>query len=179
MSATLADSSKGCLLMEEYVALYAKGDRKKLVFLRGVRGGSGRGAVDKYNLLCDLLWPICKDERSEGLNKLGKVHKFLAKDIMGWNNSFAYDAFANGKVPGWEPWLAERRAELEAFSKSADLKEGHPGGLPTALRKYESVTSRCEDSFPLFDCIYGDPYVNVGWQSCDGRTNNLRLVIHI
>lgn len=108
---------KCCLLMEEYVAVYAKGDRTKLVFVRDVRGGSGRGAVDTYNLLCDLLRLICKDERSEGLNKPGKVHKFLAKDIMAWNNSFADDAFANGKVPGWEPWLAERRAELEGFSK--------------------------------------------------------------
>lgn len=108
---------KCCLLMEEYVAVYAQGDRTKLVFVRYVRGGSGRGAVDTYNLLCDLLRLICKDERSEGLKKPGKVHKFLAKDIMGWNDSFADDAFANGKVPGWEPWLAERRAELEAFSK--------------------------------------------------------------
>ena len=30
---------------------------------------------------------------------------------MSWNNSFADDAFANGKVPGWEPWLTEPRAE--------------------------------------------------------------------
>lgn len=108
---------KCCLLMEEYVAVYAKGDRTKLVFVRDVRGGSGRGAVDTYNLLCDLLRLICTDRRSEGLTKPGKVYKFLAKDIMSWNNSFADDAFANGKVPGWEPWLAERRAELEAFSK--------------------------------------------------------------
>lgn len=108
---------KCCLLMKEYVAVYAKGDRTKLVFARDVRGGSGRGAVDTYNLLCDLLRLICKDERSEGLIKPGKVHKFLAKDIMSWNNSFEDDAFANGKVPGWKPWLAERRAELEAFSK--------------------------------------------------------------
>lgn len=108
---------KCCLLMEEYVAVYAKGDRTKLVFVRDVRGGSGRGAVDSYNLLCDLLRLICTDKRSEGLEKPGKVHKFLAKDIMSWNNSFADDAFANGKVPGWEPWLAERRVELEAFSK--------------------------------------------------------------
>lgn len=108
---------KCCLLMEEYVAVYAKGDRTKLVFARDVQGGSGRGDVDTYNSLCDLLRLICTDRRSEGLNKPGKVYKFLAKDIMSWNNSFADDAFANGKVPGWEPWLDERRAELEAFSK--------------------------------------------------------------
>lgn len=134
--------------MEEKGALYAKGNQTKLVLVRGVRCGSGRGAVDTYNLLCDLLRSICKDERSEGLNKPGKVHKFLAKDIMGCNNSFADDAFANRKVPGWEPWLAERREELEGF-----LKEEHPGGLPTALRKYESATIRCDGSFPLLDCI--------------------------
>lgn len=110
--------------MEEFVAVYAKGDRTKLVFIREFH--NRREAVVTYNLLCDLLRFICKDERSEGLNKPGKVHKFLVNDIMGWNNSFvdavfadgafAGDAFANGKVPGWESWLAERRAELEAFS---------------------------------------------------------------
>lgn len=39
---------------------------------------------------------------------------------MGWNDSFADDAFANGKVPGLEPWLTERRAERRAESKSLE-----------------------------------------------------------
>lgn len=75
----LADGREGGLIRD------AKGNQTKLVFVRGVRGGSGRGAVDTYNLLCDLLRSICKDKRSEELNKPGKVHKFLAKDIMGCN----------------------------------------------------------------------------------------------
>jgi hypothetical protein len=39
----------------------------------------------------------------------GPVRKFLAKDIMAWNSSFSDDAFAGGRVPGWEAWLAQRR----------------------------------------------------------------------
>lgn len=107
-----------CLLMEEYVAVYAKGDRTRLVYTRGVSGGGGRGTVDTYNLLCDLLRYICEDEGAAGLKKprLRSIRKFLAKDIMAWNSSFADDAFANGKVPGWETWLAARRAELEPFA---------------------------------------------------------------
>ena len=98
-----------CLLMEEYVRVYGKGDCSNLVFVPGVRGGSGRGAVDEYNLLCDILKVLCKAAKREGLPMPGPVRKFLAKDIMAWNSSFSDDAFAGGRVPGWEAWLAQRR----------------------------------------------------------------------
>lgn len=100
-----------CLLMESYVRLYGHGDRNKLVFERGVSGGSGRGPVDEYNLLCDVLNTLCGKAKEEGLEMPGPVRKFLAKDIMAWNGAFGDDAFAGGRVPGWESWLAERRAK--------------------------------------------------------------------
>ena len=100
-----------CLLMESYVRLYGNGDRNKLVFKRGVRGGSGRGPVDEYNLLCDILNTLCGKAKELGLEMPGPVRKFLAKDIMAWNGAFDDDAFAGGRVPGWEPWLAERRGK--------------------------------------------------------------------
>ena len=98
-----------CVLMEHYVNVYGDGDRNNLVFVRGSRGGSGRGAVDDYNLLCDILKTLCKAAREQGLAHPEPVRKFLAKDIMAWNRSFDDDAFANGRVPGWETWLAQRR----------------------------------------------------------------------
>ncbi|KAM0794008.1 hypothetical protein BDR22DRAFT_968030 [Usnea florida] len=102
---------KCCLLMETYVQIYGAGDRTTLVFKRGVSGGSGRGAVDEYNLLCDILKTLCGKAKEEGLKMPGPVRKFLAKDIMASNQAFDDDAFAGGRVPGWETWLAERRAK--------------------------------------------------------------------
>ncbi|KAL8819624.1 MAG: hypothetical protein Q9191_007695 [Dirinaria sp. TL-2023a] len=107
--AVLPQIDQCCLMMEEYVSVYGDGDRNNLVFVRGSRGGSGRGAVDVYNSLCDILRILCKAARDQGLAHPGPVHKFLAKDIMAWNHSFDDDAFANGRVPGWETWLAQRR----------------------------------------------------------------------
>ena len=100
-----------CLLMEEYVSNYGNGDRNDLQFLPDMPGGSGRGDVDQYNLLCDILGKLRRAAFTAGLEAPGSAHKFLAKDIMVWNDSFADDAFACGKVPGWEVWLARRRAE--------------------------------------------------------------------
>lgn len=110
-----------CLLMESYVKVYGNGDCNELVFVRGVSGGAGRGAVDDYNLLCDILNTLCGKAKEERLEMPGPVRKFLAKDIMSWNQSFDDDAFAGGRVPGWETWLAERREKgiihgLEALS---------------------------------------------------------------
>ena len=103
-----------CLLMEQYVMIFAGGDRTKLVFVPGVKGGSGRGAVDQYNALCDILNQLRKPTLDAGFAAPGPVHKFLAKDIMWWNNhAFEDDAFANGKIPGWETWLDMRRAAGE------------------------------------------------------------------
>ena len=98
-----------CLLMKEYVDVYGQGQRENLVFKSGVSGGKGRGPVDEYNLLCDILHQLKENAKDQGLNEvLGPVHKFLAKDIMHWNNAWGDDAFANGKIPGWEVWLRER-----------------------------------------------------------------------
>ena len=105
----LAQIDQCCLLMEEYVTVYGNGDRNNLVFVKWKSGGSGRGAVDEYNLLCDVLRTLGKAAKEQGLECPGPVRKFLAKDIMACNNSFGDDAFADGVIPGWETWLAERR----------------------------------------------------------------------
>jgi hypothetical protein len=98
-----------CLLMKDYVDVYGQGQKSNLVFRRGVRGGSGRGPVDEFNLLCDILWELRGRGRDEGMEKLpGPCYKFLAKDIMAWNNSWTDDAFADNKIHGWELWIAER-----------------------------------------------------------------------
>ena len=71
-----------CLLMESYVRLDGNGDRDKLVFERGVSGGSGRGPVYEYSLLCDVLNTPCGKAKELGLEMLGPVRKLLAKDMM-------------------------------------------------------------------------------------------------
>ena len=98
-----------CLLMEGYVLIYGRGDFSNLVFSRGTSGGSGRGAVDDYNLLCDILDRLGRAAKEQGIPYPGPVQKFLAKDIMAWNKSFGDDAFANGRVPGWKTWLDKKR----------------------------------------------------------------------
>lgn len=110
-----------CLLMEDYVSVYGKGDKNNLVFTLEKRGGSGQGPVDDYNLLCDILKTLCKAAKEQGLAYPGPVRKFLAKDIMAYNDSFADDAFANGRVPGWETWLAQRK-ELGILKAMEGLK---------------------------------------------------------
>ena len=112
-----------CLLMEEYVSVYGGGDRRKLTFVKGVRGGSGRGAVDDYNLLCDILKTLNKAAKEQGLPHPELVRKFLAKDIMSYNQSFQDDAFANDTVPGWEKWLVQRR-EIGVLEGMKNLEIG-------------------------------------------------------
>ena len=112
-----------CLLMEEYVSVYGGGDRRKLTFVPGVRGGSGRGAVDDYNLLCDILRTLNKAAKEQGLPHPELVRKFLAKDIMSYNHSFHDDAFANDTVPGWEKWLVQRR-EIGVLEGMENLEIG-------------------------------------------------------
>ena len=98
-----------CLLMKTYVDVYGGGNKGNLVFKKGIGGGSGRGPVDEYNLLCDILQTLKEKAKNENLEKLpGPVYKFLAKDIMHWNNAWEDDAFACGKIHGWEAWVVER-----------------------------------------------------------------------
>lgn len=119
----LAQIDHCCLLMENYVAVYGNGDRNNLVFVQGKRGGSGRGAVDEYNLLCDVLRTLVKAAKEQRLEYPDTVRKFLAKDIMAWNKSFGDDAFAGGVVPGWETWLIERR-NAGIVKRQEDVKIG-------------------------------------------------------
>lgn len=107
--AALPQMDQCCLLMERYVFIYGGGDRTALVFRWDQRGGSGRGPVDEYNLLCDILSSLRKMAMDEGKEAPGPVRKFLAKDIMHCNDSWKDNAFADRFVPGWEPWLKMRR----------------------------------------------------------------------
>jgi hypothetical protein len=110
---TLSMIDQTCLLMKRYVDVYGEGEKENLVYQReqrGQRGGKGRGSADEYNLLCDILRELKDRAKDEGIQKIpGPVYKFLAKDIMNHNNSFGDDAFAGGKIHGWELWIAQRQ----------------------------------------------------------------------
>ncbi|KAI8918970.1 hypothetical protein DFJ77DRAFT_258361 [Powellomyces hirtus] len=95
-----------CELMEKYVQIYGKGDIRRLQFSRDVEGGSGRGPVDAYNRLVDLLAMLRRRCEVAGIPlKMGPCHKFLAKDIMNFHESWKDDAFADKKIPGWMGYL--------------------------------------------------------------------------
>lgn len=102
-----------CELMERYVETFAPGgNMENLVFDPHVRGGSGRGPVDFYNALCDELADCRNRAKAAGLKlQIAPVHKFLAKDIMAWNDAWKDDAFAAGKEPGWLEYLARVRIQ--------------------------------------------------------------------
>jgi hypothetical protein len=107
--ATLKLIDETCLLMKEYVDIYGAGNPKNLVFKEGKRGGSGRGPVDRYNLLCTVLRNLTIEARGEGVEDVPEpAKKFLAKDIMYWNKSWKDDAFAGRKEPSWRTWLRKR-----------------------------------------------------------------------
>lgn len=127
---TLIDST--CLLMKDYVDVYGGGNTSNLAFTKDVRGGSGRGPVDDYNLLCDILAQLRQQAREEGIREVpGPTHKFLAKDIMHWNNSWKDDAFADGKKAGWEDWVRKRElVEDEGWSLMEDIRTEKQVSLP-------------------------------------------------
>jgi hypothetical protein len=103
---TLPLIDQTCCMMKEYVDLYGEGNKKNLVFKKGQSGGSGRGPVDEYNLLCDVLSSLRHQAEEEGQTKLpGFNKKFLAKDIMQWEDSWEDDAFAGDEKAAWEDWL--------------------------------------------------------------------------
>ncbi|KAK1761753.1 hypothetical protein QBC33DRAFT_582165 [Phialemonium atrogriseum] len=82
-----------CFLMRDYVDVYGEGKKENLIFSKEQRGGKGRGP-------------------DQGIEKVpGPVYKFLAKDIMHWNNAWGDDAFAGGKVHGWEDWLRNKEVD--------------------------------------------------------------------
>jgi hypothetical protein len=106
---TLSLIDETCLLMKTYVDIYGGGKTENLVFKQGVQGGKGRGPVDEYNLLCDVLTHLKDQAKDEGhVDVPGQTKKFLAKDIMHWNNAWENDAFAGDEKAGWEDWLRKR-----------------------------------------------------------------------
>lgn len=106
---TLDLINQTCHLMKEYVDIYGSGSTSNLTFNKGEIGGGGRGPVDEYNLLCDVLDFLSQQARDEGKGDVpGPTKKFLAKDIMSANGSWDDDAFAGGQKAGWEDWLERR-----------------------------------------------------------------------
>ena len=73
-----------CLLMEQYVRVHGRGSYANLRFHPGSRGGSGRGPVDLYNQLVDIL-KVLKSRAEQAGQPLSiePCYKFLAKDIYG------------------------------------------------------------------------------------------------
>lgn len=97
-----------CLLMKSYVDIYGHGDTQNLVCSKD-RYVVSRGPVDEYNLLCDILRTLRLQANDEGVTDVpGPTYKFLAKDIMHWNDAWGDDAFAGGRKAGWEDWLRKR-----------------------------------------------------------------------
>lgn len=98
-----------CLLMRQYVFIHGEGQKSNLVYSKDRSGGSGRGPVDQYNLLCDVLKELKNQAKEHGIEELpGPTYKFLAKDIMHWNNAWSEDAFYDDREHGWEAWIAKR-----------------------------------------------------------------------
>ena len=120
-----------CLCIEEYVTVHGRGSYANLRFQPGRSGGSGRGPVDLYNKLVDLLAVMKKRAKPAGLTAqvdFEPCYKFLAKDIMAWNSAWSDDAFSEGRTPGWEGWLKKRRSA--GFLPEAQL---HSAGQHFAL----------------------------------------------
>ncbi|KAJ5814420.1 uncharacterized protein N7503_001170 [Penicillium pulvis] len=56
-----------CMLMKEYVSLFGAGKKDNLVYKLGKRGGGGRGPVDQYNMLCDILAKLKRKAQDMGI----------------------------------------------------------------------------------------------------------------
>ncbi|KAK9825338.1 hypothetical protein WJX74_010788 [Apatococcus lobatus] len=97
--------------MELYVKIHGLDSYDNLRFKPGTSGGSGRGPVDLYNQLVDILRILkTRAEQAGQPVSIAPCYKFLAKDIMAWNDAWGDDAFSPGRVPGWEGWLKNRRS---------------------------------------------------------------------
>ena len=106
--AVLPQIDRCCLLMKQYVKVYGGGRRENFVYTRGKSAKSSRGAEDQYNLLCKCLSTLSMAAKKEGLPYPAPVQKFLPIKTMVDNKTFGDDAFADGKIPGWEIWLTQR-----------------------------------------------------------------------
>jgi hypothetical protein len=135
-----------CECLERYVVIHGERHTEKLRPMKGRRGGF-RGPVDDWNSAVDILaelrrrvddagYQVITAETEEtvedgfeliagveesGRMQLPRVDKFLALDIMSWNNSWGDDVFAAKKMPPeWWTWLEKRRSE----GKCAPPKHG-------------------------------------------------------
>ncbi|KAJ5731095.1 uncharacterized protein N7483_005603 [Penicillium malachiteum] len=107
--ATLVEQN--CLLMRDYVDMYGAGNRKNLVMTSMEQKGI-RGPTNQYNLLCSILSDLKMKAWALGIDDLpGQVHKILRNDMMALRDNWDDGAFANGRIPGWELWLADREVE--------------------------------------------------------------------
>ncbi|KAI8823492.1 uncharacterized protein EV422DRAFT_577033 [Fimicolochytrium jonesii] len=99
-----------CEKMERYVNIFRDGDMGRLIYQNGLRGRSGRGPVNQ--LLVDLLLVVKKRAAASGVQlDIAPCHKFLAKDIMSWNDAWGDDVFANGKI-GMERHSGRARSDI-------------------------------------------------------------------
>ncbi|KAF2744913.1 hypothetical protein M011DRAFT_469940 [Sporormia fimetaria CBS 119925] len=122
-----------CLLMKEYVDIYGDGKTENLVFKKDVLGGSGRGPVNDYNKLCTILSQLREQAKEEEVTGVpGPTYKFLAKDIMHWNDAWEDDAFAGGREPGWKDWIQKRNL-LDAW-EVMDISDDEGESLPVRVR---------------------------------------------
>ncbi|KAJ5622103.1 hypothetical protein N7528_005335 [Penicillium herquei] len=104
--ATLVEQT--CLLMRDYVNIYGAGDKKNLI-VTSIEQKGARGPTNQYNLLCNILFDLKMKAWDLGIDDLpGQVHQFLRSDIMESHDNWEDDAFATGRIPGWELWLADR-----------------------------------------------------------------------
>lgn len=101
----LENAKDVCLMMQRYVKVFGAGKYSNLTFKKGDKGGGNRGPVNTYNKLVDTLYSVKLHAKSLGIPLEISCRKFLAKDIMQWNNSWHDDAFAPDHVPGWETYL--------------------------------------------------------------------------
>jgi hypothetical protein len=127
-----------CECFERYVVIHGDGHTEKLRPQQG-RCGGFRGPVDDWNAAVDILselrrqiidagyqvvsnedsmvddFTVIADITEEATAKgmdLPKADKFLALDIMSWNNSWGDDVFGLKKMPPqWWTWLQKRRSE--------------------------------------------------------------------
>jgi hypothetical protein len=126
-----------CECLERYVVLYGEGHTEKLRPQKGRRGGF-RGPVDDWNAAAGVLselrrrindagyqvlsdtrtiseddeFTVISEMKEEKPMELPRADKFLALDIMSWNNSWEDDVFALKKMPPqWWTWLQQRRTE--------------------------------------------------------------------
>jgi len=131
-----------CKCFEDYVVVHGKGHTEPLRTIRGRYGGfrgpvddwnaavdvlagvrrrittTGYQVVSKQDIKEDedggfeIIGQVTAEETTDKEMEVPKADKFLALDIMRWNQSWGDDVFALAKMPPqWFTWLQKRRAE--------------------------------------------------------------------